>query len=777
MDGWKGDVAVTQRLTWFALLMAATALSACGGGGGGGGTPLPPPTTAPVPPPPQTPPPPTIPPETFNTAEFQRNPGLPRINPIPAYTRGATGSGVTVGIIDSGIDRDSAEFAGRIHPASRDVAGSRTIQDEDGHGTWVSAVIGAARNNSGMHGVAYESTLLIARADTAGSCADDECSFPDSAIAAGLDLSSTNNARAINISLGGSQASTQLSSAVDRATSRGSIIVISAGNDGEADPDPFAQMASAPGAKNLVIIVGAVDGSNNISSFSNRAGVARNFYVVAPGENIIVPTIGGTLVRTSGTSLAAPHVTGAVTLLADAFPNLTAAQIVDLLYRTTTDLGDPGIDAVYGRGLINIGRAFEPQGQTALAGSAQPVTLTGTNVSLGSAFGDGGQLGQALSDTVILDMYDRAYAVDLSTTIRSSAPGLGLARRLALQSRRGGGQIGSESTLMSFAGSTMTESAAWHRLGLTDSGWAQAQQPGADGWVRFDLTKESRLAFGYGRGLDELLTATSDDAQASMPYLTFRGREGEAFGVAADPLVTAAVSTPLGKWRWSMAASRTELDRDLRANPQLAQSDAKISTVKSTLSRPLAGGDIAFSFGWIGETGSVLGSRSAGAFGLDAGAKTVTTGLSARFPLSRRWSAGADAEIGRSRIDARNAALLTPEGNIWTSMWRLDLTGSSLWRSGDKFGLMLAQPLRVEQAKAHITLPVGYAYGVGVTEQRSTTVNLAPSGREIDLEAAYMLPLGERARLSTHMFHRFDAAHGAAGQDDTGVVLRLSIFR
>lgn len=758
----------------YAVLLSATVLSACGGGGGSTApAPAPPPPTKPLPSPDPSPDP--LPPVDYDTGEYRTNWGLAHIDPMPAYVRGASGRGVTVGVVDSGIDMNSREYAGRIHSASRDVAGTRSLQDEDGHGTWVSSAIGAARDGVGTHGVAFNATLLVARADDPGSCASDDCSFYDDDIAAGVDLARTNNARVVNISLGGSAASARLVSAIDRATAAGTVVVISAGNDSAADPDEMAQVALSSAARGLVIVAGAVGRDNQISSFSNRAGVTRNAYLVAPGEQIFVTDISGVNILVSGTSIAAPHITGAIALLADAFPNMTGLALVDLLHRTATDLGEPGVDAVYGRGLINIGRAFEPQGQTALAGTTQTVALDSVNISLGSAFGDGGQLGAALSNTVVLDMYDRAYSVDLGATVRSSGAGLGLVRRLALENSRNSGMLRGEKAALSFAGGGLREAAVWNRLGMADPQLALARQPQADGWLNLNLAKDSRLAFGYGRNATDLLSAVAGERRDAVSFLSYGGRVGESFGVAAETPLSAAVSLPVGRWQWSMAASRTALDRDDRAAPLVTDGTAAIRAMQARLDRPARWGQFGLSFGWIEESGSVLGARSAGAFGLGAGARTATAGLGAAFDLGSRWSLSANASAGRTRLNGAEGALLAPDGGIWTSSWRVSLTGESLWRAGDTFGFLVAQPLRVERAMAHITLPAAYSYGAGVTEHRSARVNLAPTAREIDLEAVYALPLNEGANMAVHGFHRFDAGHGAAGRDDSGFILRLTV--
>src|SRR3954471_15048909 len=240
---------MSMRLSGSAACTVALAFTraGCAGGGGGGGpspalpvNPAPPPSPPPPPPPPPPPAPP--PPGTnYDTAEYQVSNYAVGANAIAAYNAGATGKGVKIGIVDSGINPNLAEFAGRVDPASGDVVSSRGISDEGGHGTAVSAVAAAARNNSATMGVAFNATIVSERADDVGSCATtDGGSFFDPAIAAGIDAARLAGAKVINLSLGGSTPSTLLLAAMQRAVNAGVVIVISAGNDATANPDPFA---------------------------------------------------------------------------------------------------------------------------------------------------------------------------------------------------------------------------------------------------------------------------------------------------------------------------------------------------------------------------------------------------------------------------------------------------------------------------------------------------------------------------------------------------------
>ncbi|MEL6239580.1 MAG: S8 family peptidase, partial [Pseudomonadota bacterium] len=326
-----------------------------------------------------------------------------------AWEQGATGAGQTIAIIDSGIDSDSPEFAGRIHPDSADVAGDRGIDPENDHGTNVALVAAAGLNGSGVVGNAFEADILAIRADLPGTCGTDTpqdaslgCLFSDSDIAQGIDLAIASGAAVINLSLGGGGASPGLQDAITRAADAGVVVVIAAGNGGDGSnpdippdqPDPFAADAVNAGNGN-VIIVGSVDEDGEISDFSNLAGDFSASYLTARGDriccvyedgDIFVESVGGQQFVTlfSGTSFATPQVAGAVALLAEAFPNLTGTEIVDILLESASDAGTQGTDEVYGAGVLNIAAAFQPLGTTLLAGTNNALSLA-SDFALGSA--------------------------------------------------------------------------------------------------------------------------------------------------------------------------------------------------------------------------------------------------------------------------------------------------------------------------------------------------------------------------------------------------------
>ncbi|QCI79864.1 hypothetical protein E6W36_11180 [Hankyongella ginsenosidimutans] len=315
--------------------------------------------------------------------------------------------------------------------------------------------------------MAFDATLLVARADNGDSCTTSGCSYLDDDIARGVDLAVSGGARVVNISLGGSPASGRLLTAVQRATSAGVIIVVSAGNDSGSQPDALARsLLSGSISNGLVLVAGSLAPNNSLSSFSNAAGASTDRFISAPGEQVPTTGLSGRQLSVNGTSFAAPQVAGALAVLADAYPTLSSAQLVDLLLSSAVDLGATGADSVFGRGALNIANAFKPQGATRLASGA-PVSLSGPEVVLGGALGSGVQLGSALKDLVILDRFDRPFTVDLGPNVRAVTARLDLAERLQRRATYEQRAL-SDRAHLALTLAEAREARIWRRLGLSD---------------------------------------------------------------------------------------------------------------------------------------------------------------------------------------------------------------------------------------------------------------------------------------------------------------------
>lgn len=222
------------------------------------------------------------------------------------YTPPATGAGVHVYVVDSGIDLTHPEFEGRI-AAGAGVGGD--AGDCDGHGTHVAGTIASNR-----HGMAPGATLHPVRVLDCGGAGR------LSTVLAGIDWVA-DNARAgsvVNLSVGGLR-STALDSAIAELSGKGHVVVVAAGNDGQ-DACRFSP-AAAPAA----VAVGAVDSSDRAAPYSNR-GTCVDIY--APGTNVLSTRMGGGQPRSaSGTSMASPHVAGAAAVYWSLHPGVSSRQV------------------------------------------------------------------------------------------------------------------------------------------------------------------------------------------------------------------------------------------------------------------------------------------------------------------------------------------------------------------------------------------------------------------------------------------------------------------
>ena len=162
-----------------------------------------------------------------------------------------------------------------------------------------------------------------------------------------------------------------------------------------------------------------VDLFSRIASSSNGCGNAMAWCLAAPGTDIFSATDGNGYRANSGTSFAAPHVSGAIAVLKSVFPTMTAPQIVELLLMTATDLGNPGIDPVYGHGLLNLYEATRPQGAARLASSMTRrgkkggvMLVSDSRIESSSAFG--GAFDETSAQLGAIDSFDRVFPLPLS---------------------------------------------------------------------------------------------------------------------------------------------------------------------------------------------------------------------------------------------------------------------------------------------------------------------------------------------------------------------------
>ncbi len=696
-------------------------------------------------------------------------------------------------MIDTGLDTDSPEFAGRVNANSADVVGNRGVDPEDDHGTNVALVAAGGRDGIGVLGIAFDADVLAVRADSINSCGTDTpqdsslgCLFNDSAIADGIDLAVNSGAAVVNISLGGGGASSRVLNAVNRAATAGVIIVVSAGNAGDGSdpdidpdqPDPFAASLQQAGNGN-VIIVGSVDENGAISDFSNRAGDFASSYINARGETIccvydngelFVENINGDDFVTlfSGTSFAAPQVSGAVALLAQAFPNLTGQEIVQILLDSARDAGATGLDAVFGSGILDIQAAFAPAGTTTLGGTQTRLALA-DDVVIGSA-----AMGDALNGTsltaVVTDSYDRAYTYDLGTRTRNSAQ---VQRLRGVVERNGiskGGTTGALSMAFTVGDTARTGELAWaQQLQLTPEEAQGARVLAAR--VAAKIAPDLQLGFALSQGAGGLVAQMQG---TERPAFRIAPQASGDDGFFQSSEFSLAARHQLGPWGLTVSADRGDvlLGADRQAEDVLTgvREERPTQSFGLAADRSIAGVDAIVSLTWMQETDTLLGAHFHDALGI-GGADTMFLDAELGHEFARGWRVGGAYRQGITR--PRGGSLLGDGSQLLSEAWSFDVTRYGVLTNSDSLGIRFSQPLRVSGGGLNLDLPVAYDYATESAIFGTQRLSLSPEGREVMGELAWQGPF-MFGYASASLFYRRDPGHFAASRDDAGAVVSFS---
>ncbi|WP_406270864.1 S8 family peptidase [Actinacidiphila glaucinigra] len=319
-----------------------------------------------------------------------------QINAPAAWKAGYEGQGVKVAVLDTGVDANHPDLAGRIAEA-RNFSDSVNTDDHFGHGTHVASTVGGtgAASSGTRRGVAPKADLLV------GKVLGDDGSGSESQVIDGMEWAAGEHAKVVNMSLGAdmqTDGTDPMSQAVNTLTaSTDTLFVIAAGNAG-----PGPSTVGSPGAADAALTVGAVDRDDSLASFSSRgprySDGAVKPDVTAPGVGIVAARAAGTTmgdpvdanyVAASGTSMATPHVAGAAALLAQQHPGWGAQQIKDALISTSrtvpgtkvTEQGGGRIDLATATGTITAtGTVTLPPVQNGgTAGRQQAATVRYTN--------------------------------------------------------------------------------------------------------------------------------------------------------------------------------------------------------------------------------------------------------------------------------------------------------------------------------------------------------------------------------------------------------------
>ncbi len=708
--------------------------------------------------------------------DFKNQWGLSTIRSDRAYAQlelehGAgtePGSGITVGVIDSGIDTGHPVFAGKTVTEEFLSGATDETGDERSHGTAVASVIVGKPSATftdavtAARGVARGADIAMF-AIRAGSRSGNYVPVSLAGLDSGDDVWAGWLSRALEWNSGGrtidfvnlsvgyhgiiDQYSEQqlrdnfgdaIAAIAQSGASDKTVFVWSAGN-AHGDPCDAADFPNHPElcagdavvAKSVEVLSGlparisqlrghhiavvAIGGDGEITSFSNRCGIAADWCLAAPGAGVRAAYFGPHpddntpgargAYTANGTSFAAPMVTGGLAVMKHYFRDqLSNTALVARLLATANNEGIYSDGDTYGQGLMDLAAATAPVGVASVALSDRVDgpgnDLAATRFALGGALGDG--LTQALAGLEIaaFDSLGAPFWFSLGD-FTGAGPGLPAAGRLRgfMAPLRAGRESGA----------------------FRPAFGAVAADDSAAGPAPFRL------------GLLEAPALGTDGGHLSLagPALTLSTAEREGL---------------------SFAAFSTEGMRG-----QAPASGATLSWRPSEAPVGVRGG-------WVAEGETLLGSTSTGAFGR-VSASSAFAGIEGNARIGA-WRIDAGAEIGTVNAAARGGILagLSP---LTTSAFALQ--AERPLAEGTTLLLSVAQPLRVEAGRARLSVPIGRTKD-GRVLRRSVSADLEPTGRQIDVTAQWRLALTEDGELRLGAGWTWQPGHNAAADPDLSLL-------
>jgi len=690
--------------------------------------------------------------------EYYAQWGLADVNVLDVWGVNGTGKGVIVAVLDGGVRATHTDLAANISPLGYDFYNNDNNPDDDtdtGHGTFVAGILAGVKNGVGTVGVAYQATILPLKVEGA----DRNLSYTN--MPAAIDYAVANGARVLNLSMQ-TRADDGVLAALQRAAAADRVIVMAAGNAGDVGPVCFACYAGNLSGRGIA--VGAVDRNNQIASFSNRAGGLSQWFMVAPGVDIYSTTNANDnsyATNAGGTSWATPHVAGAAAVLFSLFPQLTGYQVVDILLKTATDLGAPGTDEVYGRGLLNLKAALGPLppldvptngggggGGGGGAGLGLGLLLVGGAIGLGVF-----NKSKPLKEAMILDGYDRAYTIDLTGLITSRdnlVPLSSLLGAFGARTRSSDLALPNDHHLAM----QVMEPEDSRLLGeqiIDDPNhdpdappqWALSLSGPLGKDLAYDLALNMNPRFGLG------LLGT---AQPGATFVTANAFSAPVVGFTDNADRLSVTWSQGGRTALTFGLVSSDDEQDSYG----PRSEAALIDASFNASDHLS---LGLQLSQLVEHGSLLGGSSQGPLSVDR-AETTALGLSAAYRFNDFISVIGRYTEGYTRVADSPNSLLHDFSSLRSNSVALGVMADRLWTNHDQLGLAVSQPLRVTGGEATLTA-AGSRDLSGALHWNSERLGLAPADAELDVEAYYRVRMRRNAEVGAYLLYQENPFHSA----------------
>lgn len=659
---------------------------------------------------------------------------LKQVKADGAFQSGYRGLGVSVAVVDTGVDLKNSRLVQNLKPGATFVSGPAGGQDDHGHGTFVAGLIAGSLNNAYTAGLAPDVSILPVKVLTASGAGT------GASVSQGVMWAANQGAKVINLSLGAT--APMPTAGLSYALQKGSLLVVASGNEGAANPSWPGRYAKEAWAAGRMVVVGAVDSSNKMPSWSNKAGDVANWYLVAPGVNLISSTYKagttGVLASGSGTSFATPLVSAAAADILSKWSYLNAAQVAQILFQTATPLGsatNAKPDPVYGWGLLNVKAALNPVGPLRLPvanGSASPVLLTATSLKVSSVVGTKGLGSMTLT---AVDDFGRAYSTSARGLMQEAAPLNAMALFNAMdaqfslvEAQKGG--LNLKSSWAPTAGGLGVDARVLMTQ-YTDAGLVSAGTAGA-----------ATHLFGLTEQLGDLPT----QSLLENPYLKLAPNAG---------FVAAGVNTGNNA---SIKVGFLNNQVPSLVPGALTENALPSNGIMAEYVQPHARGVLKFGYGVLAESKSYLGVTGTEGFGGNSG-KTQHIDLAGTWALSPRALVAAQLGLGYTRVSGSGG--LIEGADVQTRSWTLSAASRDVLQLKDTVVVSVSEPLHVVRGDALVQLPQ-VSPDTGDISFARQKVSLASSPR-YTVALGYSAPVGKHGKLRAELHQQVGASQTAGG--------------
>ena len=717
--------------------------------------------------------------EYYNTGSDLGSSGAGNDSPLQyvcassAYARGATGDGIQVAVVDTGVRATHSDLDGNMvafTTGSDTVNSDNDASDDHGHGTHVAGIIAGERQGgvASSHGVAFDAQIYGFKAldsDGAGSDTTLGNAFGLIENIAAIDI--INNSWGTNADCSSATACRALGATIYdnwedlSQLSTPKISVFAAGNDSEDQPSAECQTMvynSDINAVSVCVVAISTDDSGGYSqgkgflaTFSNKCGKVSSYCIAAPGDTLYnTGYLSNSHYTTkSGTSMAAPMVSGGLAIIMEEFSSLTPAQVVSRLLSTANDSGEYSQTSIYGHGLMNLNAA------TAAVGSLQ--TINGSNLLddpntsyndlVNNSFLSSAAFSNALNASLnnqtmeVYDSFDRAnFKVNLSDFFSSGSyiSQNTIQNHLArLQPKQK-----NEDSFKNLFGNFSVEYEGDY---LTRS---------------LFQTSGDFIALGYNQSTNNFensinpLSSFFNDSQFGNKYLEnpyFYVGSGEDYFMSFNPNNSFGIDTFTNQ-------KSSDYGFSLNFNPILSGGNHEVV------------GDLQFVLGLNYEENKFLNSTSSGVFATGDMSSTNFTGLKYKKNISDELTFIGSGFAGYTHIDKAANSYINGSSPIMTSSFTVGLTKSNFFKEKQNIGFFINQPQRVENGNISLRLPTSSDRDRTVTYS-DLSVDLEPDARQLNLDIIFNKEITDKSNLSANITHVKNGDHSSASESQNFISL------